>query len=51
VINVDMDYFNRFNLVIVPRLEPECERRYRMPHSLYESVRVRVLEMDAYYRQ
>jgi hypothetical protein len=32
-INVDMDYFNRLNLVIVPRLEPECERCYRMPRS------------------
>jgi hypothetical protein len=50
-INVDVDYFNRLNLGIVPRLEPECARRYRMPRSLYESVRVQVLEMDAYYRQ
>jgi hypothetical protein len=50
-INVDMDYFNRHNLGIVPRLEPECERRYRMPRSLYETVRARVLEMDARYRQ
>jgi hypothetical protein len=39
-INVDKD-FNRRNLIIVPRLEPECERRYRMPRSLYESVRAR----------
>jgi hypothetical protein len=51
VINVDMDYFNILNLVIVPRLEPKCERRYRMPRGLYESVRVRVLEMKGYSRQ
>jgi hypothetical protein len=51
VINVDMDYFNILNLVFVPRLEPECERRFRMPRSFYESVRVRVLEMDAYFKQ
>jgi hypothetical protein len=50
-INVDIDYFNRLSLVIVPRLERECERRYRMPRSLYEGVRARVLEMDACYRQ
>jgi hypothetical protein len=42
-----MDYFNRLILVIVPRLEPECERRYSIPRSLHESVRARVLEMGA----
>jgi hypothetical protein len=50
-ITVDMDYFNRLNIGVVPRLEPECWRRYRMPRSLYKIVRARVLEMDAYYRQ
>jgi hypothetical protein len=42
-----MNYFNRLILVIVPRLEPDRERRYSMPRSLHESVRARVLEMDA----
>jgi hypothetical protein len=49
-VNVAMDYFNRLNSVILPRSEPECEGRYRMPRRLYESVQARVLEMDAYYR-
>jgi hypothetical protein len=33
------DYFSRFNLFIVPSLELDFERRYRMPRSLYEKVR------------
>jgi hypothetical protein len=35
-IDLDKDYFNRLNLVTVPRLEPEFERRYRMPRNWYE---------------
>jgi hypothetical protein len=50
-IDLDKDYFNRLNLVIVPRLEPDFERRYRMPRSLYEKVRAGVLEVDAYFSQ
>jgi hypothetical protein len=48
-IEIDKDYFNRLNLVTVPRLEPEFERRYRMPRSLYEKVRAGVLEVDPYF--
>jgi hypothetical protein len=48
-IEIDKDYFNRLNLVTVPRLEPEFERRYRMPRSMYEKVRVGVLEVDPYF--
>jgi hypothetical protein len=45
------DYFNELNLVTVPRLEPKFEIRYRMPHILYDKVRVGVLEVDAYFIQ
>jgi hypothetical protein len=50
-IDLDKDYFNRLNLVTVPRLEPEFERRYRMPRNLYEKLRAGVLEVDAYFTQ
>jgi hypothetical protein len=50
-IDLDKGYFNRLNLVTVPRLEPEFERRYRMPRNLYEKVRAGVLEVDAYFTQ
>jgi hypothetical protein len=50
-IDLDKNYCNRLNLVIMPRLEPDFERRYRMPRSLYEKMRAGVLEVDAYFGQ